>query len=1162
MRPRALVSWLLAGALVSGCSPAPPARLAEEATSGRAPALATFRVKEHLGHRSDDALVHFDFDVATTAADLRLTDAAGAPLPAQFTGIARAAGRTRGTVWTLVSLASMSEIALQLRAGRAAALPGASIVEERDKLVLRNDRIAVALPRWPGTLGAPTDLASIPPPLRSVRQADGAWLCDARWVNEGAPLHVREAITTVIEPGPVRASVRQRLTLSDGQKYEAIVTLAAKQEAALVTESSDIDAPRAALRLSMQPGLAADHVVSYNHAIPAEKVNPWALMDTRASAAEERVVLGLRPWSFWWLPRVSEWAGFYREGDGPFAGVALLRPSRWSPDGWTGFQRTEVPVTARAGGGLDISFALAAGPVSTASGVSGPLPLHREWALTAGDRRTGGPPETRLRRILLDQAEFPLDEVKDYGFDFTPPPNAGAGAHLFLNRAQIDRARAQARTDPAAAARVKAAIAYLDRCGGLQETLRNEGPEAFYKRYRGHSLVEVLPDAYLGSSDPKYGELLAAAVKGEAREIVETFLEAPTRPSIGAYGPWFSETITRLVLDHDLVTGAGLLTPEDEAAVRAALVFGARVLSHPDYWNRSRSLMSANPNMHSSIVLPLGILGLALRGHPEAAGWLRAAEAELERELSEWISPGGAWIENPSYQVASLDGMFLFAEAIRAAGGKDWFSDPRLRDTMDYFGFVLTPPDRRFPPKRAAGEPSPMVLPSIGDAFSGMATPFNGWMARATADTDPAYSARQQFFWRGQASHHSNGGRAKGLTLGLTDPALPAAPPRQTSRAFPGFGSVMRTSWTDAGASYVAHRTGPNDHHYHHDQGSFVYYAKGAPLCLDPGNNYHPVPRTQAWEHNLVSFDDAASPRHFAGRGKLVELRSLPRFLDYSHGETAGYGGQRSSRHLLLVKAENPLGPNYVIVRDTTEGGAGQSYHWNLWCLARAPEISGKLVHFPGQMGVDLDVHLLSPAAPQIAKDRFQWSYTVPVWGDFSEDLRAVRVTKVGSAEDFFAVLHPRAAGEGAPRVAPLAGGAGVRSRHDEGTDWVLHTPGKEAIAEEGDVRLAGEIALARKYRNGAIRLVVMAGVARKGASARAGGWSLTSAGPAAIEIGGGRVIGESSGDAHTAVIAAPRSLTAARVTLDGKPLSATRGARTITIDLPAGDHVFEIALR
>jgi hypothetical protein len=1120
-------------ALLGGCPDAPVRPVVSAPTAA---VLASFIVAEPLGHRWSDELVHFDADAVATA-DAHLTDAAGAPVLAQRDAV------VKGRIWTVASLAPGAALTRELRAGAppAAALPGAVVVSrEPGAVILANDRFAVSLPDW--STAPRTELTALPGPLRAVRRPGGPWLGDARWVSDGASLAVKDAETTVIEPGPVRASVRQTVHFVDGTSYAALITLGARQDAALVTEDADAKATKAAIRLSM----AADHVVWHNQWGAAEGAPSWELVDTVPAFDRERVLCKLRPWSFWWYPGLSMWAGFHARGSDTLVGVLAVRPSRWSPHGWGGFDHTEIPVTARPGGGIDLTFSLTPGGAPAA-------PLHREWAISATATRpdeTAAAREATLRALLVKHAEFPLDEVKGYGFDAVA---AAAPTPLLFTAADVARARRQARTSPVLAERVRAARAYLDRCGDFSVAFAAGDAREAYRLYVSHYLAETLPELYLGTDDPRIGDMLAMVVGGIAQRVVELFLEGRGRPSLGSYGPWFSDEVTRALLVYDLV--AARLSPSHRAAVERVLVFGAHVLAHPDFWNIERGLASGNPNMTSSILLPRGLLGLALRGHPEAAGWLRGAEDELEVELKGWISPGGAWIENPYYQAASLDGLLLLAQAIKNVTGRDHFTDPRLESTFDYYGFLLTPPDRRFSPKAA---PAPMVLPSFGNAFAGFTTPFNGWMAAATAHGDPAFSARQQFFWTRQASAYGNSGRARGLVSALTDPDLPAAPPAETSRGFPGFGSVLRTSWTDPEQSYVAHRTGPNAHHYRAgDYGSFVYYAKGAPLCLDWGNDYVPIERGEPWFHNGVSFEDGSAPQRLGMTGELLEVRSLPGFLDLSSGKTRSGAGQETHRHLLLVSSREPRGPSYLVIRDrTVDGRAGQPFQFNLFCLGREPEITGASARFPGKLGVDLEVTVLSPERPVIRKDAWAWKHSVPTWGDFEEEQHGIHVPKVGSREDFFTVLYPRAGGEPAPRVSAVGGGVGARIAHADGVDVVLHTPGKASSLRDGEVTLSGEIAMARRTRGGVLRLAVLAG---DDASAEIGGYGLRSAGPAAVEIAGDVVSGESSGAAHVVRVTLPGGHGAVVVQLDGVVVSAARDGRVVTIALPAGAHRFSV---
>jgi hypothetical protein len=1127
------------------------------AAAGAAP-LQTFEVKDYLGHTWADELIHFDFSVATSAKDLTLADEAGKPVLCQFTDLQRAGGKVSGKVWTVLSLPPNGSASLQLVAGKPPAT-GLRLTAQGQEYVLSNEFLSLRLPKLPGTLPQPMALASLPAPLLALAGPEARdWLGTGTWVSPDPGLQVKQALTSVVEQGPIRITVRYRLTFTEGKFYQAEVSLGDRQDCALFTDDSDVEAPPAGFRLNLEPGLRADRLYWRNnyYADMTKGLTPGPV-----AFDQEQIITKLCPWSFWWLKDQTTWAGFYRDGADPFVGVIALRPSCWSPTGWGGFDRTAIPLTAHPGGQLDMTLGLLALTEKKADGTPTLTPLHRELAFTVGAAEqfvTKDDSKAKLRRQLIKYSEFPLDQVKDYHFDFKPAQPDRKHPFLFFTDKEVERVRRQAQTVPSVKQTVEADINYILNGCGSKRTLENEGPEAYYtKNYIGNYQVEKLPEAYMGSEDPIFGKLLAAAVVGITQNLLDTFLEKPTRPAIGAYGPWFSATVTRLITNYDLIAGKGLLTPEEEARARAALVFGAHVLAHPDYWNTDVGLCSANPNMTSSILLPRGLCALLLDGHPRCAEWLEGAERQFKRELKDWIHPGGAWIECPGYQAASLDGEFLLAQALKNVLGRDYFLDPQFQATMNYYGFLLTPPDQRFPTEsqQAAHPQAPMVIPSIGDMFSGWITCYNGWMACATAKTDPAFSARQQFYWKMQNCYLGMAGRAQGMTLALTDPELPATPPAELSAAFPGFGSVMRTSWTDPLASYLCHRTGPTLHHYHNDHGEIIYAAKGATLCTDFGNCYAPVQRSESWYHNRVSFEIESSPVKGGTSGELKETRFLPRTVDYSFGESNWGGNGKDQRHLLLVKSADPLGANYVVVRDTCTTTRTQGdFYWNLWCLSTEPQIAKGLVHFPGQQGVDLDVHVLSPADPQIDKDHWGFEQQIYVWGPFKEDQWAMRIAKQGNPVNFLCLLYPRAAGQGEAQVTALADGAALQLGHMEGTDAVLLSPGKPAQVSEGDFRLSGEIALARKYNDGRLRLACV-----KSAQAATGDWGLNAPGPAGVEIVGTDLRGESSGDAQKLVLTLSGNYGDALVTVDSKPVSPPRQGRELTLDLPAGTHVFTV---
>src|SRR5437773_11236720 len=134
----------------------------------------------------------------------------------------------------------------------------------------------------------------------------------------------------------------------------------------------------------------------------------------------------------------------------------------------------------------------------------------------------------------------------------------------------------------------------------------------------------------------------------------------------------------------------------------------------------------------------------------------------------------------------------------------------------------------------------------------------------------------------------------------------------------------------------------------------------------------------------------------------------------------------------------------------------------------------GNVVHFPGQLGVDLDVHMLSPAALKIEKDHWNWKQEIYVWSGFSEEQYGMHVAKQSSAGDFFSVLYPRARGQAAAQVVRSEDGSGLRIGHMEGTDLVLLSPGKPAKFGDGAMSVSGGFSFVSNSTDGSSRLAVV----------------------------------------------------------------------------------------
>ncbi len=219
-------------------------------------------------------------------------------------------------------------------------------------------------------------------------------------------------------------------------------------------------------------------------------------------------------------------------------------------------------------------------------------------------------------------------------------------------------------------------------------------------------------------------------------------------------------------------------------------------------------------------------------------------------------------------------------------------------------------------------------MPEIGNTYLGERTCLAGWLARLWKEKDPEFAKQMQWAWKEQGLFRQPGiGGAYPSTLGYSwlmfDRSIPAQPPRWQSEWFPECGVVMRSHYPSACETYLYLIAGKLHDHYDYDEGSFILWGKGKPLCEDFG--YYS--RAPAADHNRVdrgkqdnAADNAAAEIKDFANGAQV---------DYVRSELAGW-----QRQILFVKDQDCLGPNYFVVRDTLNND--QPADWRLW-LATVP---------------------------------------------------------------------------------------------------------------------------------------------------------------------------------------------------------------------------------
>ncbi len=1171
----------------------------------------TFRLQEYLGHTWSDELISYPLaPELARATSLSVTDAAGQAVPYQLDA---------GRVYLVVTLPADGELSFTVTDGETTALPDPAVTtkEEGGLLTLDSGVLAVRLPAGQETFPQPVSADTVPGPLQGVRGMTGGWIGKS-WLS--APLKVTGYTTTLSASGPLFAEATVDYTFEGDKHYRFTLRAIAGQPTVIIDESMDlnpggaysiasydndadastwewwwIDAAEAihpaTAYFSFYSGLEPNQCrwTGHHATQPRKGMNAEGAIMTN-SAETNAVAYAPLPYdqdemwnrvSGWWVNSFGDRSNeflFYNDRDPntPVISISRGRPSR----------NLNPQISPVAEPWVKITTALNDLRVWTKPTpdlqVLAPICLGtREWLLSVEPQTTLVPKGTAQAssayRTMIKYAYFPLDKIKDWSFDWPEPANAWP--RMFCKTGDL-----QAMRDRVAAA------------GGAQATAPNI-PYLYRAKWT--------PDDVVKQCLAPMKAVVDAALSGMAGS--------------GSIN-WFHASL-HMMSFMPLWEGA-MATPDLDPAVRAKLkAYGAFIAQRAwddDYWppkETGNGWGSANMGILAAGARVL--TAAAMAGHPRDAAWLQRCQGYLHGNLQGLLAPDGSGLSCPHYLGASVDPVLYMALALKYGGDYDVFeTDPRMAKFGQFMIDVLTPPDLRSPiggpghglSLGATLDPQAVNrrnLWPLGHTSRTETTGILDMLALGYAGVNEPLAGALRSMAAEMGGNSSQGFVAYAL---MSNTSSPLVKPDLHTRWYPAYGAFLRDqqpmeTWLAVRYSKFAFD------HFQADTGAFTLFAQGVPLMMDFGSMYSPE-NGQAVYHNRIAWNVQEGPQkpcpgnggpgcfyqgltyfehefepwtdqieapgtgmgiidhygeikafsslpeadYLLGQVDVKALESEPYFPDTPVGRAGDPTQARKIkdvppfswlRRIMTVKATQPEQPSYLLVRDDFTAPCPPPMA-SYWVMANSLEFAGNQAHATGQFGVDLDLYCAQPAAPQFS----QWAWEHNNWG--GEKQLCVRITQA-EGKPFLVVLYPRKAGEPAPQFETIADGNGVKVTYADGAvDYAFLGPGTVDFAE-GDLAFHGVAGFLR-VSGEAVSVALP-----QGGRATLAGLTLEAAEAASLRWRAGR--GELRTGAQAQTLRLSGKLPAApKVTLDGKPLSATMQNGVLTVPVPVGEH--EIVIR
>lgn len=814
------------------------------------------------------------------------------------------------------------------------------VKELDDALVLDTGRLALAVPRF----DAGAVPAVLPPPLLWLKGPEGVQRGRSAW----APgLTVVSAQSRMTSRGPVFAEAEVQYTFGNGATYLVRVRVFAGAPLALVHEDKS-PGTAGSWSLSLYEGFVPDRVqlgFADNQIWPVEY------------GAGGHLCRHIFFNHFSQYQDFKELSYLYRNDanrDGDAVGIFQVAGDTWTHvvDNWISLDTAADP-------DVRYTFTMAPG--------------RRSFALYA--LRKG---ETGVRRR------------SDFTYGRHVIGNAGTGVYAL--RAKWDLARLDAIKDMTLSWERPSVHRPFFTAPGRMAAARERmaaHPEFYGKRFEADALFAGNPVAVAAMKQEFFWRL--EIMRDDAIEF---------GPNGCSVNPVFFRPLADFPFYYEVLTARGALAPAEDAKARAIMVFLAEFTASDNYYFGRRSLLSdddpdqvmslfkgmRSENFGTDRFVAIGQIGVLFPEHPAAARWRAMSRELFGLQLQHLVGECGNWCEGVTYARWSIQLLTHYALAVRDSG-EDWFADPRFKSLYRFLLDSLSPRNPVHGGKRTAP-----AYGSYGDtmAVRGFSS-LLALMATVCRPTDPRFSAELMWAYHemGDGPFHELHGPdlvVEADTVALfTDFTLPASPPILKSRGLPGFGAVFRHRLDDGRETCLIARASPFWPHGHTDAGSFFLYWRDVPLITEAGRGLNEAAAlldSNGKVHNIIRFDGRDPFQYvwpcrqgmaaFETTGALdyavldcrVEQLLIPGRRPRGHGdldvETVNL---RYYRHILFLK------PDIFVLYDVFSPSAYEA-EFRLHCLAEGVAFTGNRAVFTGRYGADLEVAVLSPAAPSFSTTR------------------------------------------------------------------------------------------------------------------------------------------------------------------------------------------------